>query len=238
MKLDELKNANPDLKFIKHVQLKNIEELFCKGSLDVEYIQTSQPDGFVVALTDKENILEKIEFDVSDKRLKIKYKNAGMNIAGGVYISNSDNVSIISVKGVNVVSGSNITIINGDAIQLKIFVVMPNIPYIKLSGSGDVSAYDIKQENIELELSGSGDIEISGKVNHLRVNLMGSGDIDIEDLEAYTAQINLKGSGDINATVKEAVEANLMGSGDIRIYGNPEHRKTSKQGSGSIKFKK
>lgn len=115
-------------------------------------------------------------------------------------------------------------------------IVLPNIAAISIQGSADVTLFDLEQDELELKVSGSGDIEASGKVQHLEIDIAGSGDVDVRELVAQQADISVAGSGDVDAMVKQAVRVRITGSGDVQICGNPIQRDIRVSGSGDARF--
>ncbi|WP_304350820.1 GIN domain-containing protein [Comamonas testosteroni] len=93
------------------------------------------------------------------------------------------------------------------------------------------------EDEIELEITGSGTIRASGEVIRLNVDISGSGDVKAKELLASIAELRVSGSGDIKAQATQSLSARVSGSGDIKVWGNPAKRDTRVSGSGEIKFK-
>lgn len=121
--------------------------------------------------------------------------------------------------------------------KVVVGITLPEAPAIKIKGSGDVTLLDLRQDGLELEIEGSGDITAHGQVAHLDVEIAGSGDVDASELVADHASLSIAGSGDIEAFVRTEVRARVAGSGDIVVRGNPSRRDHSVAGSGKIKFR-
>lgn len=120
---------------------------------------------------------------------------------------------------------------------------------VELSGSGDVTAGDV--ENAELNLRGSGDVSIdnaqavtanltgsgdivTGNMTRADLSLRGSGDVEFEDVSG-AVNATLTGSGDINGgDIDGGVEAILRGSGDIELGDVTGPTRLESRGSGDI----
>lgn len=120
---------------------------------------------------------------------------------------------------------------------------------VELSGSGDVTAGDV--ENADLDLRGSGDVSIedakivtaslsgsgdivTGDMSRAELSLRGSGDIEFEDVSG-AVNATLTGSGDINGgDIGGGVEATLRGSGDIELGDVTGPTQLESRGSGDI----
>ncbi|MDY0200649.1 MAG: head GIN domain-containing protein [Tenuifilaceae bacterium] len=162
------------------------------------------------------------------------------------------------------VVGNMLRIVNEKRYQLrwnrdkvKIFVTMPEVEGLSVSGSGDIVAQNpIRANLLSLKVSGSGDISIpSLTLNQLKASISGSGDLDVAGKAmASNADISISGSGsakfkgivfdDVNITISgsgdafveasETLKARVAGSGDILYLGNPRVD-TKVSGSGSIR---
>ena len=117
----------------------------------------------------------------------------------------------------------------------KIEITVPELEYVKLSGSGDIVVSELNSDMFEYELSGSGDLTAEGKVKDLEINLSGSGDIDTHKLIAEDVYAKISGSGDIKVYASNRFDGKVSGSGDIVYYGNPKYTDKKVSGSGSIR---
>lgn len=140
---------------------------------------------------------------------------------------------------------------------LEITVTIPELSYLKISGSGNIESEGQllnTDENMDLRISGSGDMdlelgdlnsidmeiagsgsyELSGTANESDIKISGSGDIMNFDMIAQDSKIHISGSGDAQLTAIESLDASISGSGDICYKGNPSVE-SSVSGSGDIK---
>lgn len=105
---------------------------------------------------------------------------------------------------------------------------------LQLVGSGDMNL-DIDVKQLDVNLNGSGDMDIRGKASRLEVKLAGSGDFNGKSLEAEDTEAFVAGSGDIEVAAKKSLKARVNGSGSIYYKGKPDRTDTKVMGSGSIK---
>lgn len=117
----------------------------------------------------------------------------------------------------------------------EVHITVPKLEMVSLTGSGDVEVTRLKQKSFEIELSGSGEIVVTGDVEELEIDLAGSGDIDASELIAEEANCDLGGSGRIRVHATKAFKGDLSGSGDILYYGDPKYVDRDVSGSGSIR---
>lgn len=138
--------------------------------------------------------------------------------------------------------------------KIQVTVPFEKISELSLSGSGDIQSKDvIKNDNLavklsgsgnfnlpvdtnslELQVSGSGNIHLKGTADKLTTKLSGSGDIDASSLKSKVVEANVSGSGNSKVTCAESITARVAGSGNIKYIGNPEKRDVKVSGSGTI----
>ena len=140
-------------------------------------------------------------------------------------------------------------------VHVKAYITSPVINKITVSGSGDViSKNTLKDDDqIELNISGSGDIVVpvdapeveatisgSGQINlkgrtrNFEGNISGSGDLKCRELLAENANVKINGSGTAHVFSSLRLKASTNGSGNIYYSGNPQSQEIKKNGSGSI----
>jgi hypothetical protein len=103
---------------------------------------------------------------------------------------------------------------------LNIYVQVDNLYKIKMSGSGNLFTYDcLTSPQLEATLSGSGEINLCGNIEDLRVKLSGSGMINLNSIEANAILTDVTGSGEVNVSgTSTNVTYLVTGSGDIKGF--------------------
>jgi hypothetical protein len=123
--------------------------------------------------------------------------------------------------------------------KLIIDVYMPELRNINLRGVGNINVQDFEVENIDVILSGSGDLKIiSGNVSNFKINLSGVGDMNIQNLEAENVDVTHTGSGDlkINSRRTSDFRISLRGVGDVEAQNfEAENVVVTHTGSGDLK---
>lgn len=100
--------------------------------------------------------------------------------------------------------------------MIEIYVESPEIEEIELSGSGIIETDTVYGDELELDLSGSGDIRSIFFGNEFSSSISGSGSMDIYT-ECTTAKTSISGSGKI--LIEGAAtngDFNISGSGKIK----------------------
>jgi len=119
--------------------------------------------------------------------------------------------------------------------KLVVNINTPNYDEVSLSGSGNINILDFKNNNLSLNISGSGNITGNGEVETLVVKINGSGNLMSKEIKSKSATITINGSGDGEVFASDSISAKINGSGNIKYFGNPENVDSIINGSGDIK---
>ncbi len=137
-----------------------------------------------------------------------------------------------------------------------VFITIPvdEIDKIRLSGSGKfVGKKILKTDDLDIQISGSRNIDLGIDANHvsvmtsgssniqlkgttetLKVRSSGSSNVKANDLETDEATFELSGSSDVETTVNESLTSRVSGSANIRYRGNPKKLDSKISGSGRV----
>ena len=118
--------------------------------------------------------------------------------------------------------------------KLVVNINTPNYDEVSLSGSGNINILDFKNNNLSLNISGSGNITGNGEVETLVVKINGSGNLLSKEIKSKSATITINGSGDGEVFASDSISAKINGSGNIKYFGNPENVDSIINGSGDI----
>ncbi|MDX8341592.1 head GIN domain-containing protein [Draconibacterium sp. IB214405] len=140
--------------------------------------------------------------------------------------------------------------------KIDIYITVPDVSGLGISGSGDILADEINARIIDLAVSGSGNIEIEnlsskkvkgsisgsgniqiegdGVADELSVSISGSGNFKGAGFEAEEVTVNTSGSGNSDVKSNGSVKARIAGSGSVYYKGNPSID-ASVAGSGRVK---
>jgi hypothetical protein len=85
-----------------------------------------------------------------------------------------------------------------------------------LSGSGELEAEVALTGDLNLDISGSGDVKLKGKSQNIKSDISGSGDADLSLMVANQADFEISGSGEIKASgMAPVMMASISGSGSL-----------------------
>lgn len=196
-----------------------------------------------------------------------------LKISGKVYIEqgNTQSVKIVAndetieeiiteVKGrtLNIRFPNTNMFKKWDPGKIEIYITIPGIDALNVSGSGDIISDEIDSRILDLLVSGSGNIEIgnlkSEQVNAtvsgsgnikikgsdvakvLKTRISGSGNIDASRFEADNVDAQTSGSGSCSVISNGEINAKISGSGNVFYSGNPAIN-SSVSGSGKVREK-
>ncbi|WP_321997213.1 head GIN domain-containing protein [Draconibacterium orientale] len=140
--------------------------------------------------------------------------------------------------------------------KIEIYITVPDVNGLGVSGSGDILANKINARIIDLAVSGSGNIEIDdltsdkvkgaisgsgnikiesdGVADELSVSISGSGNFKGDGFEADDVVVSTSGSGNSSVRSNGSLKARIAGSGSVYYKGNPTVD-ASVAGSGRVK---
>lgn len=145
-------------------------------------------DEYSITMTGNRDRLDRIELDQSGDELEISSKSRGFSFFG----RHNDGYA-------------------------KISITMPNIEEMEINGSGDAEIIGIDNEEILLNINGSGDLYVTGKSDAVDIEINGSGDIEMDEVSGKDVAIEVNGSGNVefDGGTCDRMEIEVDGSGDI-----------------------
>ena len=104
---------------------------------------------------------------------------------------------------------------------------------INLSGAGAINL-EIQTSMVKVNLTGAGVIQLSGDTDVQETHISGAGGLSANELKSKTCSINLSGLGGAEVYVVEKLEATITGVGGIVYSGNPQLIERQVTGFGKI----
>jgi hypothetical protein len=105
-----------------------------------------------------------------------------------------------------------------------------------MHGTGELEFTAGSAERVTADLKGSGRMTLVGAARELHAEVAGSGEMDARHLRAEQAELQHQGSGSSAVYASKRVQVDMTGSGNVTVYGNPDNRAVSRNGSGSVSF--
>lgn len=126
---------------------------------------------------------------------------------------------------------------NNDEERITVYVTVPNIEGLSVSGSGDlIGETKITTSRLNLAVSGSGSLTIEADVSgDVDSDLSGSGRIDLKGkCRDFDTHVSGSGKIDLSITVAERANFGVSGSGKVRAAGTAQEAKATISGSGQV----
>ncbi|MGB3619333.1 MAG: head GIN domain-containing protein [Catalinimonas sp.] len=175
-------------------------------ALDAQVFINIGPD-YLVQVRAQENVLDELELRVRGDELSIGSDRCLRGSPDVEIFVTMPEVELLSVSG----SG---TIVVDDRFAT------PDLR-LGLSGSGRIAA-TTDAGRIVSNISGSGELDLSGTADEHEVDISGSGKVRAFDLVTERTEARISGSGRAEVNVSEQLIANISGSGEVVYEGTPE----------------
>ena len=150
--------------------------------------------------------------------LEIKSEN------GTLSIRNQDGVSLSPTKYViytNSKELSSITANGSIKAHVKGKLTAGNFNF-EVSGSGNITCDSLICNSVKSRVSGSGDINLTGKAGTLNSAISGSGKVMAYNMCADTVFCSVSGSGNFEVNAEKYLKVNVSGSGNVKYKGDPK----------------
>lgn len=167
-----------------------------------------------------------------------------------------DIITEVKDRTLNIKFPNNYRFNKFDPGKIEIFITVPEVDGLTVSGSGDIIVEKLKTRILDLTVSGSGDINIdnlsverintaisgSGGINidaggvadEFSASISGSGNVKAGGFEANDVTVKISGSGNCSISSNGSVKARIAGSGNVYYGGNPSID-SSVAGSGKVR---
>lgn len=100
-------------------------------------------------------------------------------------------------------------------------IAMPALNGVDVAGVVDGDIRGVNAESFSADVSGVGDLNISGTCGSFDADVSGVGDLDAESLECRSVKIDVSGVGEASVYASESVDAQIAGIGKINVSGSP-----------------
>jgi len=124
--------------------------------------------------------------------------------------------------------------------KLKLIIHSPNLSKLNISGSGNIDVSNtITGNNLDLVISGSGNISVPAvSLQSLSAKISGSGDIRVHGGSCSSEYLSISGSGNITCDFLSGKNGDIKMSGSGNISTNCSETLTVKiSGSGNVKYR-
>lgn len=204
----------------------------------------------------------------TDERAVASFKNLRVSASLNVYLSQGE-IKPIRIEGdenllpyiIVEQDGDDLVIRNREGFnldgsqELKVYVTAPVFHTVSLSGAGDIiadnkitnpdeldlrlsGAGDIKMEldapKVDANISGVGSLYLKGQAKDIDMNISGAGSAHCYDLLAENTRVGISGVGDAEVYASVKLDAHVSGAGSVDYKGNATDVTQEVSGVGSV----
>ena len=197
----------------------NYNGVSVSGGMDVILV----PGGYSVRIEADENLLQYIETELDGSVLEIgPRKGYNLRPEGDIKIYvGAPYFNEIEVSG----SGS---------VTSQSRIKAENKLVADISGSGDLKL-EVDAPEVEMEVTGSGSVILSGATRKLRAEINGSGTLKAFDLLSEETEVEISGSGDAEVYASKVLGISVNGAGNVSYKGNPPSLNQNVAGAGNVR---
>lgn len=98
---------------------------------------------------------------------------------------------------------------------------VPALAGVEAAGVVDGAVRGVAGGPFTVDISGVGDLELSGTCDTLDAEVSGVGDLEAEGLQCRIVRVEVSGVGGASVFASEKVDAEIAGIGKIDVYGSP-----------------
>jgi phage shock protein PspC (stress-responsive transcriptional regulator) len=117
----------------------------------------------------------------------------------------------------------------------KLKITLPILKRLTLSGASSANIHLQKQDELELEISGTSQVWLQGIIDKLKADISGASSLDAGKLVGNDAQLELNGVGQATVNIKNHIEAELSDASQLRYKGKPKKLDIETSESSSVK---
>jgi hypothetical protein len=208
----------------KNAQVRNVSGFNAiRISGSIDVYLTQGNSEAVAVSASEEKFRDRIKTEVVNGTLKIYYDNEKFNLT----TANRKLRAYVSVKDINrlEVSGASDLKISG--------TLTASALQLNISGSSDLEG-SLKVGDLRLVASGASDAKIKGSVTTLNVEASGASDIKGYDLTVDECTAKASGASDINLTVNKQISAQASGASSVYYKGDAVMKEVHTSGASSV----
>jgi len=118
--------------------------------------------------------------------------------------------------------------------RIRIAISVPNVSEFTSNGSTDGDINNVNNTALDINIHGSGKLQLNGKSGRVKISTSGSSKIDATSLVSENSDIQINGSGNIRVYATNSIDVQINGSGTVKYKGEPKSVNQQINGSGRI----
>jgi len=118
--------------------------------------------------------------------------------------------------------------------RITVALSAPDVHRFALNGDGKLSITGYDQDELDIDVSGHGDVSAKGKTKQAKLDISGDGNVDMGGLASESAAADISGSGRASIAPTASADLHISGSGEIDLLTHPAKVTSDVSGSGRI----
>jgi hypothetical protein len=118
--------------------------------------------------------------------------------------------------------------------RINAVLTAPNVHRFAIDGDASLAIAGYAQDDLDVDVSGHGDVIAKGKAKSAHINISGDGDVNLGGLTLDAADADISGSGRASMAPASAADLRISGSGEIDLLSHPAKLTSDVSGSGRI----
>jgi hypothetical protein len=103
----------------------------------------------------------------------------------------------------------------------EVDITMPKLDRIEINGAGKITVDEFAYEELKLDMTGAGSIELQGSAAKFKISCTGAAKVFARDLVSEEVRVNLTGASYVEIRAEKELSASVSGSGEVLYWGNP-----------------
>ena len=205
----------------QRINIDNYDKVILNIPGEIFYQQFSDSTPYLQIHTD-ENIFKALDVKVQGNKLIIDVKKDSIIKPSKLTVYTcSHNLSQVMLNGAG-------------KLRLKGEVNSNDLDII-INGAGNLIADSLLCNSLSLNITGAGNVTLTGASNQSSFKITGAGSIKAFDYFVQDLNCGITGTGNIEVLVSNKLDVNITGSGDITYRGEPQFVNKKITGSGNVR---
>ena len=163
-----------------------------------------------------------------------------IEVPGTVEFTQAPGPGEISVTGPSdmvrhvVLAGSRLGLDDGGGYwgRVRVKVTAPAVRKFVISGADTLDIAGFDQDELDLEVSGSGAVTAKGRARATHIDISGDGQVDFGGLAVETASATISGAGRATLAPTTAADLHISGDGEIVLLTHPRSSTATSRATG------
>jgi hypothetical protein len=168
-----------------------------------------------------------------EERMMSDFTQVSGTFVGNMILVQSDESKVKVESSENIRDITSTTVVNGkleitltqcvkDLNVFNVYIYSPDFSEIDFTGVGDIiTPDDLVLGELNVSLSGVGDIQLRGEVEVLTLSISGVGNINAFMMDAASCKVLISGTGNAEVSAREELDVTISGTGNVYYQGNP-----------------